>query len=377
MFDKAYFDSAGLTNVHNKILTGQRLDAVDGMDLFNSPNLTAVAALAASVRFRMHGAIASYVVNRQINYTNICVNGCTFCAFRRDNADEPGAFALSKAEIIERIAEACNSGHGLDEMHMVGGCHPNLPLTWFEDLLREIGSRFPNLPFKAFTPVEIAHFAKMEKISPREVLLRLKNAGLRMLPGGGAEIFDVELRKELCPSKATAEDWLAISGEAHKLGIKTNCTMLFGHIESYEHRVDHLLRLRHQQDKTGGFTCFIPLPFLKHNNRLTLPKDRQGPGDGLDALRTIAVARLLLDNIPHIKAYWIMLGEKLAQTALWYGADDLDGTIVEERIGHMAGAKSSQGLTITELENMIRQSGFIPRRRNALFDSVNSKETAA
>lgn len=376
MFEAAYFESAGILPVYKKVMAGERLNANDGLTLFNCPDSTAVGALAAHIRFQMHGPITTYVVNRQINYTNICVNGCLFCAFRRDTPDQEGAFTLDRAYILSRIEAACQMGHGLDEMHMVGGCHPELRLEWFEELFGEIRSRFPNLPLKAFTPVEIAHFAQMEGISYLEVLHRLKKAGLRMLPGGGAEIFDAELRKRLCPSKADADTWLAISGAAHNLGIKTNCTMLFGHLENYRHRVEHLLRLREQQDKTGGFTCFIPLPFLKRNSALSLPPERSGPGEGLDQLRTIAVARLLLDNIPHIKAYWIMLGEKMAQTALWYGADDIDGTIVEERIGHMAGASSGQGLTITELENMIRQSGFIPRRRNAMFDHVAELEEA-
>ena len=192
-----------------------------------------------------------------------------------------------------------------------------------------------------------------------------------MMPGGGAEIFDEELRPQICPHKADAKAWLRISGEAHGLGIKTNCTMLYGHLENHAQRVDHLCRLREQQDKSGGFTCFIPLPFLTENSRLKLPEDRLGPQRGLDQLRTVAVSRLMLDNIPHLKAYWIMMGPKLAQTALWYGADDLDGTIVEERIGHMAGAESAQGLTIPELENMIRQSGFRPVRRNAVFETMS------
>lgn len=377
MFDAAYFESAGLLPVYDKVMSGGRLDANDGMNLFNCPDLAAVGALAAHVRFRMHGPVASYVVNRQINYTNICVNGCLFCAFRRDDPGQPGAFALGREEILDRIAASCRMDQGLDEVHMVGGCHPGLGLAWFEALLAEIHARFPNLPVKAFTPVEIAHFARMEGIPSLEILKRLKDSGLSMLAGGGAEIFDTEVRQRLCPSKASADQWLAISGEAHSLGLKTNCTMLFGHIENFRHRVNHLLRLREQQDKSGGFTCFIPLPFLKENSRLKLDPERMGPGGGLDQLRTIAVSRLLLDNIHHIKAYWIMLGEKLAQTALWYGADDLDGTIVEEHIGHMAGAGSSQGLTIPELENMIRQSGFTPRRRNALFDAVAEEEADA
>ncbi len=307
------------------------------------------------------------MVNRQINYTNICVNGCVFCAFRRDRADDNGAFILSHDEILARLKAAEQSSLKLDEVHIVGGCHPALPFAWFEELLKLVSANFPGLPIKAFTPVEIAHFAKQEKTSAAEILSRLKNAGLVMLPGGGAEIFNPELRYRLCPQKANAREWLDISAEAHAQGIKSNCTMLFGHLESYGDRVEHLLMLREQQDKSGGFLCFIPLPFLKENSRIELPPERRGPVDGLDRLKTIAVSRLLLDNIPHIKAYWIMLGEKLAQAALWYGADDLDGTIVEEKIGHMAGARSSQGMTISQLEHMIRDAGFVPIRRDAAF----------
>ena len=254
----------------------------------------------------------------------------------------------------------------------MGGCHPTRRLDWFIDVFRAARAQCPTLPIKAFTCVEIEHFSRMEGISTLEVLQRLKEAGLVMMPGGGAEIFDETLRAKLCPHKASSEAWLRIAGEAHSLGIKTNCTMLFGHLETVEHRVDHLCRLREQQDRSGGFTCFIPLPFLTENSKLKLPEDKLGPQRGLDQLRTVAVSRLMLDNIPHIKAYWIMMGEKLAQAALWYGADDLDGTIVEERIGHMAGASSAQGMTISQLEHMIREAGFTPLRRNATFESVEA-----
>ena len=379
MPDKAYYAALGLSSILDKVLSGERLSREDGLALFACPDLTAVGALAAEVRFRLHGDAAYYVVNRQVNYTNVCVNGCLFCAFRRDHADEDGAFQLSKEDILARLEAAQGGTLRLDEMHMVGGCHPRLALAWFEDVLRTVADRWPDLPLKAFTPVEIAHFAALEGISTLEVLQRLKACGLRMMPGGGAEIFDPELRAQLCPHKADAEAWLRISGEAHSLGIVTNCTMLFGHLETPAMRVEHLLRLRAQQDASGGFTCFIPLPFLTENSRLDLPEERSGPVRGLDQLRTVAVSRLLLDNIPHIKAYWIMLGPKLAQTALWYGADDLDGTIVEERIGHMAGAASAQGMTIDELEAMIRASGFRPVRRNAVFEAMpgNGGDAAA
>ena len=374
-FNKEFFRPYGLEGVYEKIIAGERLDGRDGLRLFECPNPVAVGALAAHVRHRKHGNIASYVVNRQINYTNVCVNRCVFCAFRRDHANEAGAFVLGHDEIIAKIGQACGLGAGLDELHMVGGCHPDLGLAWFTELLTKIGRLWPDLPVKAFTPVEIAHFARLEGISTAETLKILKDSGLKMMPGGGAEIFDENLRSALCPEKADAETWLRISGEAHKLGIKTNCTMLFGHLESLGQRVDHLLRLRRQQDVSGGFTCFILLPFLRANNRLKLPAEKQTQADGPDKLRTIAVARLLLDNIDHIKAYWVMLGPKMAQSALAYGADDFDGTIIEERIGHMAGADSARGLTIRQLENMIRESGFRPVRRNAVFSPVNTEGT--
>ena len=372
MLDASYYAALGLSSIRDKVLEGERLSAADGLALFACPDITAVGALAHHVRCRMHGDVASYVVNRQINYTNVCVNGCVFCAFRRDSEDEPGAFVLSKEDVLQRLRAADATPLKLDELHIVGGCHPTRRLDWFIDVFRAARAQCPTLPIKAFTCVEIEHFSRMEGISTLKVLQRLKEAGLVMMPGGGAEIFDETLRAKLCPHKASSEAWLRIAGEAHSLGIKTNCTMLFGHLETVEHRVDHLCRLREQQDRSGGFTCFIPLPFLTENSKLKLPEDKLGPQRGLDQLRTVAVSRLMLDNIPHIKAYWIMMGEKLAQAALWYGADDLDGTIVEERIGHMAGASSAQGMTISQLEHMIREAGFTPLRRNATFESVEA-----
>lgn len=370
MTEAAYYASLGLSSILEKVLAGERLDREDGMALFACRDINALGALATHVRMRLHGLTTTYVVNRQINYTNVCVNGCLFCAFRRDADGDSGAFRLSPDDIMERVGGAARGNAGLDELHMVGGCHPHMGLDFFEDVLARVRTALPGVPVKAFTPVEIEHFARLGGIATREVLARLKKAGLDMLAGGGAEIFHPEIRGRLCPHKADADAWLRISGEAHELGLKSNCTMLFGHIENHGHRVDHLLRLREQQDKSGGFTCFIPLPFLTENSRLRLPDGVTGPERAIDQLATVAVARLLLDNIPHIKAYWVMLGVKMAQTALWYGADDLDGTIVEEHIGHMAGASSAQGLTIGELEDMISQSGFTPRRRNAVFEAM-------
>lgn len=373
MLDPKIFRSAGLEDIYEKVTYGKRLSAEDGLRLYKSPENAPVAALAHLARSRLHGNKTYYVVNRQVNYSNICVNRCTFCAFRRDSAEESGAFLLSKDEIMEKIALVYKSAPALDELHMVGGCHPCLRLSFFTDLFKEIKQNFPNLPIKAFTPVEINHFANMESIPSVEVLKKLQEAGLEMMPGGGAEIFAPELRQKICPEKADAQTWLRIAGEAHSLGIKTNCSMLFGHLETYGQRIDHLCALREQQDKSGGFTCFIALPFLKENSRLKLSGDRARQPYALDQLRTIAIARLMLDNIPHIKAYWVMMGHKLAQTALWYGADDLDGTIIEERIGHMAGASSRQELSLEELKFMIRESGFEPVRRNAIFENCNDK----
>lgn len=372
MLDVKYYAPLGLTSIYEKVLAGERLSHEDGLALFACPDITAVGALAHHARTRLHGDKTYYVVNRHINYTNVCVNGCVFCAFRRDTPDQRGAFVLSKADVLARVRDESGSPLHLDELHIVGGCHPTLPLSWFEDILRSVREVCPGLMVKAFTAVEIAHFAHLEGISTLEVLQRLKAAGLVMMPGGGAEIFDPVLRKKICPHKADADTWLRVCGEAHSLGILTNATMLYGHLESPEQRVDHLCRLREQQDKSGGFTCFIPLPFQTENSLLKLPPEAAGPHRGLDELRTMAVSRLMLDNIPHLKAYWVMMGAKMAQTALWYGANDLDGTIVEEKIGHMAGAESSQALTIAELEHMIRASGFTPVRRNATFGEVEA-----
>lgn len=372
------YAASGLSSIRDKVLAGERLSFEDGLALFACPDLVAVGALAHHVRVRLHGDKTYYVVNRHINYTNVCVNDCAFCAFRRDSEERPGAFTLSKEDILAKVRGAAGASSDatdprIDEVHIVGGCHPSLPLSWFEEVLRAVRDACPGVTIKAFTAVEIAHFARLEGIDTLTVLQRLKQAGLAMMPGGGAEIFDPALREKLCPRKADAAAWLRVAGEAHSLGIRTNATMLYGHVESHAQRVDHLCRLREQQDKSGGFTCFIPLPFQTENSLLKLPPEACGPRQGLDQLRTMAVARLMLDNIPHLKAYWVMLGAKPAQIALWHGADDLDGPVVEEHIGRMAGAPSSRPLTIRELEHMIRASGFTPVRRNGVFETMEAR----
>ena len=370
MFDAAHYAGLGLEDVYHKVQNNERLSREDGERLFACPDILAVGALAHHRRTHMHGQSTYYVRNRHINYSNICVNHCTFCAFRRE-AGQRGAFTLSKEEIIARAMD--DGGAPFREIHIVGGCHPCLTLDWFEDLFSSLREQLPQASLKAFTVAEIAHFAKMHGCSVRDVLLRLKKAGLCMLTGGGAEIFEPSVREQICPEKITGKEYLEIAGIAHELGLYTNCSMLFGHMESYADRVAHLCALREQQDKTRGFMCFIPLPFQASNNILSDRLNKATPSmdvdSGLDRLRTIAIARLMLDNIPHVKAYWVMMGVKLAQTALNFGADDLDGTIEEERIGHMAGADSAQALTRSQLETMIRGCGFVPVDRDALFNS--------
>lgn len=363
MFDRSRYKALGLAEVYDKILAEQRLSIADGRALFDCPDVLAVGALAHHVRTRMHGDHTFYVVNRHVNYTNVCVNGCLFCAYQREKDEQPGAFKLTTQDVLQKISSSPLKPR---EIHIVGGCHPTLPLSFFEQTLEAVKNAHPDVVLKCFTAVEIAHFAELESISSKEVLARLQAAGLSILPGGGAEIFAPIVREKICPRKSTAKEWLRIHAEAHELGMKTNCTMLFGHIESMDDRLDHLDQLRGQQDASGGFTCFIPLPFLTENNALEIAH----PLTGLDELRTIAISRLMLDNIPHLKAYWVMLGAKQAQAALHFGANDFDGTVVEEKIGHDAGADSEQGMTRGELEEMITGAGFVPVERDAYFEPV-------
>ena len=357
------FDSLGLAGIAAKVKRGERLTREDGLTLFACPDVTAVGALAHEVRTRRHGDKTYYVVNRHVNYTNVCVNGCAFCAYSRERGQE-GGFTLSVEQVLEKLAASPLRPR---EVHLVGGCHPDLPFAYYLNMIAAVRQAYPGAGIKCFTAVEIEHYARVAGTSTRVVLAELRAAGLDMLPGGGAEIFAPEVRRRICPIKIDAERWLAIHGEAHELGLSTNCTMLFGHLESHEDRVDHLLALRDQQESSGGFNCLIPLPFQTENSLLKVPS----AVTGLDILRTIAVSRLLLDNVPHIKAYWVMLTVKLAQVALAFGADDFDGTVVEEKIGHMAGAESEQGLARAELEAMIRGCGFTPVERDALFRPVS------
>jgi dehypoxanthine futalosine cyclase/putative menaquinone biosynthesis radical SAM enzyme len=378
MFAAAHYARLGLSEIRRKVLEGGRLTRADGETLFACPDLLAIGALAHHRRMRLHGLRTFFVRNRQINYSNLCDTGCLFCAFGRGQGRK-GAFTLSRDDVIAKALD--DGGHPFAEIHLVGGCHPTLTLDWFEDLFRALRELRPAAVIKALTVTEVAHMAALHGCGTRDVLLRLQKAGVQMLTGGGAEIFAPAVRKQICPKKMPGSEYLRIAGEAHALGLSSNCSMLFGHVESPADRVDHLIALREQQDKSHGFLCFIPLPFQAENNPLAKLLERQERSPmvdaGLDRLRAIAVSRLMLDNIPHIKAYWVMLGIKLAQAALSFGADDLDGTIEEEYIGRMAGADAAQTLTRLQLETMIRGCGFLPVNRDALFRQPKGDGTSA
>lgn len=352
-----------LIQAKQKVMAGERLSADDGLALFQSSDLLRVGRLADLVRQRKVADDAYFVVNRHINYTNVCRNRCLFCAFSRDQG-EPGAFTMSLKQVLTRAEEAV--AQGATEIHVVGGENPGLPYTTARALIAGIRQLAPHIHIKAFTASEVAYFADSEGVEPAEILRDLKQAGLDSLPGGGAEILSERVRSRICPAKISGERWLEIHRTAHTLGIKTNATMLYGHVESYEDRVDHLLRLRALQDETGGFFAFVPLAFQPKNNALShLP----GP-TGVDDLKTTAVARLLLDNFPHIKSYWIMVGLKLAQTALFFGADDMDGTVVEEMISLLSDAGHGQVVAKSELIRVIQDAGRVPVERDALYGEV-------
>jgi aminodeoxyfutalosine synthase len=355
---------ADLSDIAEKVARGQRLSRGDGLHLMATPHLAALGALANAARERLHGDRTYYIVNRHINYTNICVNRCRFCAFSRSKGED-GAYLLSVEQCLGK-AESFRGGR-VSEFHVVGGLHPALGLDYYLDLLSALRSRFPGVHLQAFTAVEIAHIAAVADITVRECLTRLRDAGLGSLPGGGAEVFSSRVRDELCPQKLSADRWLDVMRTAHGLGIRSNCTMLYGHIERPDEIVDHLLRLRGLQDETRGFLAFIPLAFHPRNTAL------QGVASGptaYDDLRIIAVSRLLLDNVAHIKVFWIMVGLKLAQVALGFGANDVDGTVVEERITHAAGAETPEALTVEELRRMIESAGRTPVQRDTLYQPV-------
>ncbi len=356
---------AALRGIAAKVRDGVRLDEADALVCLTTPHILHLGQLADTVRRRLHGNVTYFNINRHINPTNVCVYtyNCKFCSFAALKGEDH-AWEMSHEDVYAHAAE--QGGNQVTEFHIVGGLHPDLSLDWYLEMLRGLKSRFPAAHLKAFTAIEIGWFAKREKISIEEVLRRMRDAGLGSLPGGGAEIFHAEVREIICDGKLDAEEWIEVHRVAHKMGIRSNCTMLYGHVERPEHKVDHLMQLRALQDETGGFNAFIPLAYHPENNYMGL----QYHTTGMDDLRHIAAARLVLDNIAHIKAYWVMVTPKLAQVALRFGADDMDGTVVEEKIYHMAGAGTSQQLTRRELERIVREAGFVPVERDTLYNPI-------
>ena len=360
-------DDAALLPIAEKVQQGQRLSFDDGVALYRSGDILAVGWLANLVRERLHGDLAYFNVNRHINPTNVCVASCRLCAFGRKKG-EAGTYTMALEEAYETAATGYSDA--VTEFHIVGGLHPDLPFDYFMDLVRGLKVRFPKVHIKAFTMVEVAFLAKRGKMTILETLQRMKDAGVDSMPGGGAEIFADRVRHIICDHKIDGGEWLETARLAHQMGFRSNATMLYGHVESDEDRVDHLLKLRGVQDETGGFQTFIPLSFHPDHTALAhIPKST-----GMLDMRQIAVGRLLLDNFAHIKSYWQMVTPKMAQISLRFGADDIDGTVVEEKIYHEAGATTPQGMRRAELERLIREAGREPVERDTLYNRVNRTE---
>ena len=352
-----------LSPVLEKVVAGKRLNRSDGLRIFNSNDLLGIGQLADYIRKSRHNDCAYYVYNQHLNYTNVCQNHCRFCAFSR-KPHQNGSFTLSLDQVEKDLRLRLNEP--ITELHIVGGLNPDLDFAYFIELLKRIKRIRPSATLKAFTPVEIDYFSKITSYPVSDVIEKLIAAGLSMMPGGGAEVLSDRIHDTLFPEKIGADRWLEIMGAVHRAGITSNATMLYGHIETMEERVEHLLRIRALQDRTGGFSAFIPLAFHSKNTRLSYLSETTA----FDDLKTIAAARLMLDNFEHIKAYWVMLGESLAQVALSFGADDLDGTIIEEKITHMAGAGSAKGLSQTAMTKLIKAAGFRPIERDSFYNPL-------
>ncbi|MCE5195116.1 MAG: aminofutalosine synthase MqnE [Nitrospiraceae bacterium] len=348
--------------IKDKILSGIRLTKEDGIALFESNDIFKLGKLASYSEKKKNANKVYYIRNIHVNPTNICVNRCKFCAFSRSKGED-GAYELTINEIIKKLKDTDSA---YTEVHIVGGLHPDWPFEHYCEMLSKIKQSLPKIYIKAFTATEIEYFSRISKKNISDVLNELKKSGLDTMPGGGAEIFETSVRNQICPEKLSGEGWLDVMETAHHTGIKTNATMLYSHIEKYEHRIDHLIKLRDLQDKTHGFQAFIPLAYHPKNTEIG-----GAYSSGIDDLKTIAVSRLMLDNFPHIKAYWVMLGEKLSQIALLFGADDLDGTIIEEKITYSAGGLSRQAMTVDELKNLIKKAGKTPVERDSFYKKIN------
>ena len=359
-------EDANLQPIAEKVFAGERLDLDDGVTLYKSSDLLAIGLLAHHVRERLHGKRTHFNVNRHINPTNVCIASCKLCAFGR-KPDGPGSYTMALEEAFRTAGEKWTET--VTEFHIVGGLHPDLPFQYYVDLLRGLKERFPSVHLKAFTAVEIAYYAHITRMTVKEILEQFKDAGLGSLPGGGAEIFAPAVRRVICDHKIGAHMWLKVHRTAHELGLSSTATMLYGHIESSEDRVDHLVQLRTLQDQTKGFQTFIPLAFHPANTELGKLVEWDETSGFMD-LKNIAVSRLMLDNFPHIKAYWIMMSPRVAQIALRFGADDLDGTVAEEKIYHDAGARTPQLMTRQQIIRLIKEAGFEPFERDTLYRPV-------
>lgn len=356
-----------LGDIADKVTSGIRLSFDDGVRLSRCPDLHAIGWLANVERERRHGARAYYNVNLRLEATNVCVASCLFCSFARLKPGDPDAYTLSLEQVLDKLRERADQP--LTEVHVVNGLHPDLPFSYYTDLLRGLKTIRPDVHLKCFTAVEIAFFADTYGMTDEAVLRELTAAGLDSLPGGGAEIFEPRVRRKISHDKADADRYLSIHRLAHRLGIRSNVTMLYGHIETAEDRIDHMLRVRALQDETGGFQAFIPLAFHPDNNQM-----RKLPApSATDTLRVHAVARLMLDNVPHIKAFWIATGVDVAQLALWYGANDLDGTVQEERIYHMAGSRTPEALSSADIRRLIEAAGRQPIERDTLYRELEPR----
>ncbi|MXZ71586.1 MAG: aminofutalosine synthase MqnE [Acidobacteria bacterium] len=356
--------AAGLDDVADRVDAGERLTLDDGIRLFAAPDLFAVGWLANRERELRHGARTYFNHNIRLEATNVCVASCLFCAFARLQPGDAGAYTMSLEQAWDKLRE--RSEQALTEVHVVNGLHPDLPWDYYLELLRGFKRIRPDIHLKCFTAIEIAFFSELYGKTDEEVLRELMEAGLDSLPGGGAEVFAERVRRKICHDKADADRYLAIHRLAHGLGMRSNVTMLYGHIETDEERVDHMLRTRALQDETAGVQAFIPLAFHPDNNQM-----RKLPAPtAADTLRVHAVARLMLDNVPHVKAFWIATGVDVAQTSLWFGVDDLDGTVQEERIYHMAGARTPEAMTPDQISHLIRTAGREPVERDTFYNVV-------
>jgi len=364
-------EDSKLDPIAEKVWAGERLSFNEGVTLYESRDLLALGYLANHVREKLHGKRTYFNVNRHLNPTNVCVASCRLCAFGR-KPDAPAAYTMALEEAFRIAGEGWSEA--VTEFHIVGGLHPDLPFQYYVDLIRGLKERFPTVHLKAFTAVEIGYFSHITRMPLRDILEKFKQAGLSSLPGGGAEIFAPQVRRVICDHKIGAYTWLKVHRIAHELGLESNATMLYGHIESSPDRVDHLLQLRNLQDETHGFQTFIPLAFHPAHTELGKRVPWKETSGFMD-LKNVAVARLLLDNFPHIKAYWIMMTPRVAQVALRFGADDLDGTVVEEKIYHDAGAKTPQAMTRQQIIRLIREAGQEPFERDTLYRPVTRTET--